>query len=558
MLQIRNAVTLFGILLGAALSAVIAMGLLALSELKVGGPLYQRIVLGKDLIADVLPPPAYIIESYLEVTLALNEPTTVEERRLRLAKLRHQYEERKAFWAGQEIDQTIKGQLAGASDAAVSRFWDQAERRFLPALVGGDLSGAHDAYSEITKAYLAHRAVIDAVVEEANRMNEQTESYAAGREQLYRLVGGTVIVAVLLFLAVGLLGVSRRVVRPIAAMTETMGRLSHHDLTVAVAGLDRSDEIGAMAQAINVFKQNMIDADRLRADQAAEHEAARQRHNVLAAAVVQFETAVGGVIQGLSREAVELQSSAKSMLDAAQQSSHQATTVAAASEQASASVQSAATAGEELSSAIAEIGSRVGQSTRIAGQAAREAETTDAKVRGLAEAAERIGDVVKLINDIAAQTNLLALNATIEAARAGEAGKGFAVVAQEVKSLANQTAKATEDIAAQVGAIQGATQDSVEAIQSIGRTITQVNEIAAEIAAAVEQQGGATRQIARNVQEAAHGTQEVSSTIGGITATATATGETARQVRSAAGELAGQAGTLRAQVDDFLAKVRAA
>ncbi len=342
-------------------------------------------------------------------------------------------------------------------------------------------------------------------------------------------------------------------------MTQAMAQLAAKDLSVVIPGSDRRDEIGAMAQAVEVFKQAMVEGERLRVDQeAAESRAAAERQAAMVRVAGEFETAVGAVIQGLSHEAEELQGSAKSMLDVAERAGNQAAAVAAASQQASVNVQTVASAGEELSSSIAEIGRQVGESTKIAGQAVKEAQATNAKVESLAEAAQRIGDVVKLINDIAGQTNLLALNATIEAARAGEAGKGFAVVAQEVKSLANQTAKATGEIAAQVGAIQGATQDSVEAIQSIGRTIGQVNEIATAIAAAVEEQGAATREIARNVQEAARGTQEVSSNIGGVTDTAAATGTAATQVLDAAGELARQAGALRTQVDGFLAKVRAA
>ncbi len=346
--------------------------------------------------------------------------------------------------------------------------------------------------------------------------------------------------------------------KPLAASVGNLKQLASGDLKVEIFGVGRKDEIGDIAGTLQVFKDSMTEAERLRAEQAKEQAIREERAKKIETAVAEFEAAAKSVVGIVSSSATEMQAAAQSLSATAEQTSRQATAVAAASEQASTNVQTVATAGEELSSSISEISRQVGQSTHIAGQAVEEAGRTNAKVQGLAEAAQRIGDVVKLINDIAGQTNLLALNATIEAARAGEAGKGFAVVASEVKSLANQTAKATDEIAAQISAIQGATKDSVDAIQSIGRTIGEVNEIATTIAAAVEEQGAATAEIARNVQQAARGTQEVSSNIGGVTQASAATGSAASQVLSAAGELAHQAETLRLQVDTFLNKVRAA
>ncbi|KAB7741339.1 hypothetical protein F2P47_06245 [Parvibaculum sedimenti] len=284
----------------------------------------------------------------------------------------------------------------------------------------------------------------------------------------------------------------------------------------------------------------------------------QQRQRELEGAIANFETVMGGVVGSVSAAATEMQEAAQSMTVNADQTSERTTAVAAASEQASANVQTVATASDELSSSISEIGRQAALSTKIASQAVEEAHKTDEKVQGLAAAAQRIGDVVTLINDIAAQTNLLALNATIEAARAGEAGKGFAVVASEVKGLANQTAKATEEIADQVKAMQTATTESVDAIGSIERVITEMNEIAAAIAAAVEEQNAATQEIARNVQEAAHGTEDVSSNIAGVAQAASETGAAAAQVRGSAGLLADQAETLKREVDAFLARARAA
>jgi methyl-accepting chemotaxis protein len=348
------------------------------------------------------------------------------------------------------------------------------------------------------------------------------------------------------------------VTRPIAGMTAAMTRLASRDWTTEVPALGSKDEIGAMAKAVSVFKENGIAGDRLQEEQRQEQEVKARRAEALAAAVADFEKAASSIVKTVSSASTELQSSAQSLSATAEEGSRQATAVAAASEQASSNVQTVATAGEELSSSIAEISRQVSQSTRIAGHAVEQAGKTDSKVQSLADAAVKIGEVVSLINDIAAQTNLLALNATIEAARAGEAGKGFAVVASEVKSLANQTAKATEEIGQQISGIQDATKESVEAIKVIGKTIAEVNEIATTIAAAVEEQGAATQEIARNVQQAAKGTQEVSANIAGVTQAAGETGAAATQVLSASKELAQQSEMLRQQVDTFLARVRAA
>ncbi len=275
----------------------------------------------------------------------------------------------------------------------------------------------------------------------------------------------------------------------------------------------------------------------------------------VATAQVNMAKRVQEVVGIVASAAAEMEASAQSLAATAEETNRQATAVAAASEEASTNVQTVASATEELSASVSEIGKQVGESSRIAQQAVVEAERTNAAVKGLAEAADKIGAVVQLINDIASQTNLLALNATIEAARAGEAGKGFAVVASEVKTLANQTAKATEEIGAQIAAIQTATGDSVQAIQGIGATIKQINEIAAAIAAAVEEQGAATQEISRNVQQAAAGTTEVSTNIASVSQAATQTGSAAGEVLGAARELAGHGTKLNTEIEEFLRAV---
>jgi methyl-accepting chemotaxis protein len=345
---------------------------------------------------------------------------------------------------------------------------------------------------------------------------------------------------------------------PIAAITGAMQALAAGNKTVAVPGQDRKDEIGTMAAALNVFKDNMIEADRLREEQeATKQRSEAERRKAMLDLADRFEGSVGSVVNGVTAAATEMQATAQSMSATAEQTSRQSTAVAAASEETTQNVQTVASATEELSASIGEITSQVSESTRIVNEAVAQANDTNAKVQGLADAAQKIGDVVRLINDIAGQTNLLALNATIEAARAGEAGKGFAVVASEVKTLATQTGKATEEIAGQVRAIQEATQSSAQAIASIALTINRVSEISTAIASAVEEQGAATQEISRNVQQAAQGTQEVSANISGVTDAAGQTGHAARQVLESAGELSRNGTTLKTQVEEFLRTVRA-
>jgi methyl-accepting chemotaxis protein len=351
--------------------------------------------------------------------------------------------------------------------------------------------------------------------------------------------------------------IGRGIVRPITDMTHAMETLADGNLEVHIPAQDYGNEVGQMSAAVQVFKNNAIEVKRLEAEQLANEErAAREKREMMLKMADDFEGSIGGVVNTVSSAATEMQSAATSLSATAEQTSKQSTTVAAASEEASANVQTVASAAEELSSSISEISRQVSQSTQISATAVAEVEGANAQVQGLADAANKIGEVVALITDIADQTNLLALNATIEAARAGEAGKGFAVVASEVKNLANATAKATEEISAQIGGIQNATEGAVHAINSIGGIINQMNEIASTIAAAVEEQGAATQEIARNVEQAAAGTGEVSSNIAGVTQAASETGSSAAQMLSAAGELSQQSELLRGEVSKFLSTIR--
>ena len=321
----------------------------------------------------------------------------------------------------------------------------------------------------------------------------------------------------------------------------------------------RRDELGRLADTVALFKSAIMETARLRAQQADhEHRAEAAKRAALASVAGSFDRSVGGIVGSVSLAASAMQANAQTMVGIAGAALHQSGTVAAASEQTSANVQRVAASTRELAVSVDQIGRQVRHSVQIAAQAVEQARRTDADVQGLAHTAQRVGEVVRLIAGIASKTNLLALNAAIEAARAGEAGAGFAVVAGEVKSLAKQTAKATEDIRIQIEAMQMATGGAVAAIRGIEGTINEIAGIAGAIASAVEQQGAATAEIAHSVQEAARGTAEVSDTIAGVAHSASATGAAAGEVLTAAIELGDQAGSLRAEVDHFLATIQAA
>ena len=354
--------------------------------------------------------------------------------------------------------------------------------------------------------------------------------------------------------------VGRGISRPVVAMSKAMRELAAGNFGVQLPGLDRRDEVGQMAQAVEEFKvQAVAKAESETAGREAKNrELAAARRAELHNLAEGFETTVGNIVENVGSASSELENSAVILTKSSAATQQLSTVVAAASEETSANVQSVASATEEMASSINEIGRQVADSNRIANEAVDQAQKTDARIAELSLAASRIGDVVKLITAIAEQTNLLALNATIEAARAGEAGRGFAVVAQEVKALAAQTAKATEEIGTQIAGMQTATQVSVSAIKEIGSTIGRIAEIATSIASAVEQQGAATQEIARNVQQAAAGTTQVATDIVEVNKGASETGSASSQVLSSAQSLSSEGNKLKVELETFLATVRAA
>jgi|GEM_PF-621072 len=415
-------------------------------------------------------------------------------------------------------------------------------------IVDGSLQASADHIIHSAEAFLADATALEAQIEE----DVLAEVFLAEIE---------VAVASLVSFGLGVtiaMTLGRGMSKSVVTLTQVMGRLAKHDTSVEVPGVDRRDEFGLMARAVEVFKTSMIENDAMAEAQKADREAREARARQIEELTTAFDDSVRGMLDKVAAATGDLDGAAQSMTQVAEQTMEQSTMVASASEEATANVQTVAAATEELSSSIQEISNQVGESTRIAKEAAETAQTTRTAVSTLEEAALEVGQIVGLISEIAEQTNLLALNATIEAARAGDAGRGFAVVATEVKSLADQTGKATVEISGKISQIQGQTTATADAIRQISETVVRLDEISSAIAAAVEEQSSATQEIGRSVQEAAQGTQEVSIKIEDVSTGAQSTSSAAVQVRASSGAVSEQSEGLRSQIDRFLAAVRAA
>lgn len=548
-LSLSSAIIAFGIALAIGFTAVVSTSLYAVRELKVGGPLYSDIKLGNDLIADILPPPEYVIEAYLEATLAMREPDQLAAHGERLVQLRKDYDERKAFWISSSLSADLKTALVSKSDAEVQKFWKILTDQLLPALKSKDMAGAERAYAQVKDAYTAHRAVIDSIVESANKQNADMEKLAADRDSsiLYILLG--VSAAVLAFVAAGLLGVALGVVRPIVRMTDTMQKLATGDLAADIPFAHRQDEVGSMAGALQVFKQGAIENARLREEQLQkEQEAALAKRDALHQMAETVERETGRSVDTASATTQGVERAASSLSEIARSLSSESQAVAAASTQALGSTQTVSAAAEELSASIREIATQVARTSTVTKSAVAGREQARSTIQALAGAVKKIAEVSDLIGGIAGQTNLLALNATIEAARAGEAGRGFAVVAAEVKSLSDQTAKSTEEITRLIAEVQASTQAAVDAVETMGGHIVEIDGVATSVAAAMEEQDAATREIARSISESASAAKEVSAKIANVSRDAASVNERAADVRQAIAGMAANLESLRSVV----------
>ena len=424
---------------------------------------------------------------------------------------------------------------------------------------GGDHERAlHVLLDEARPSFTRWLTAINQFIDLQEKKNQRVAASARDVAEGFEV---TMLVLTAIALAIGsVIGWwNLRSVRPLKALTENMLKLARGDLSVQVAAASSRDEVGEIIDAVRLFKDSMVEVERLRNDQArAEQQAEVAKREAMAQLAEEFESGIAGVVQAVSSAAEQLQVTAKTMSATAVQTSAQADAVAQAAAGAAGNVREVSAAAEDLSGSIAEISRQVSESSNIAGRAVDDATRTNAKIETLAEAAQKVGAVVQLISEIASQTNLLALNATIEAARAGEAGKGFAVVAAEVKSLANQTERATQEITSQIQSIQVATRESVQAIADIGRTIAQVNDISATIATSVNQQEAATTAIAASVGQVSAGTQLVSSNIAGVTQAAGQTGAAAQALLDAADGLGQQSDKLKQRVQSFVGRIRQA
>jgi methyl-accepting chemotaxis protein len=543
-LRIGSAIYMFGGVVVVGILATIIIGLVAGNQIRVGGPLYGQISQGKELVADILPPPQYVIEAYLEATLALNRAKPVAESRNRLKQLRDQYDERYKYWAASDLDSKIKTKLVNASHAHALQFWQAVDQELLPALQRDDKAAAGEAYNKVTRAYQDHRAVIDAIVADAEIMNNAVEVEAdrQGRIALAWVLGTAVTLLIVVF--AGIAAIGKGVVAPIRRLTNGMRQIADGDFDVVLPGLGRKDEIGEIAEAVETFKVKVREKARLEAEALAEQERRKRAENeakaaeeaqaaeaqaavvhALAAGLgrladgdlafrldASFPPAYAQVRDDFNRTIKQLEDTIRAIANATREVAGTAAEISTSTTDLSQRTEEQAASLEEISASMQEMSATVkknAQSTQQADQfttGTREvadrggavvAQAVDAMAR-IEESSRKISDIIGVIDEIARQTNLLALNAAVEAARAGEAGRGFAVVASEVRSLAQRSSQAAKDIKDLITSSSGQVQEGVDLVNRAGGSLTEivdsikrVSEIVSEIAAAsVEQSAG--------------------------------------------------------------------
>jgi methyl-accepting chemotaxis protein len=518
-LKLAPLANVLGLCVIAGFAAAILTSAAALRELKVGGPVYDRIVLGKDLVADILPPPAYVLEAYLEATLAMQPQSDVAAHKQALAKLQKAYDERQAFWRGQDIDSDVRRTLTVDAHGPGQEFWNTVNARLVPALESGNTAAAQDAYGSLRQTYARHRTGIDAAVIASEKMNEATEAHGAAQEGRFMLVLWVVSGLGMAVAIVGVGGVILGMIRPIRTMTGAMRALAGGDTNLEVPARERADEIGEMAKAVQIFKDNAIENQRLNNESALAARLKETAQDVTAAAQ-SIRTAANEIAQGSDDLAKRTERQAATFQQTAATLAEISATVCANAER---SVRASALAGEAL--VRAESGDQA--VTTVAGSMSR-----------IADSATRISVIIAVMEEISFQTKLLALNAAVEAARAGEAGKGFAVVAQEVRALADRSRQASQQIR--------------DLIAASGREVAQGVKLAGAAGLALAQISDIVRQMAEIAPEIAAGSREQAASLGEINTALSTLDRDTQQNTALVEQCSASAAALLEQAEDLV------
>jgi len=541
------------------IAAFSAVAFTTLNSVEIGSRLYDTLETEANVLADFSPPRASLLPANLLIyrMMVSRNLDDIHSYMKKYFVAKREFESRRKFWLSDLPEGRMKDLMKKAVQPA-DQLFTIIENELFPLLEAGKTEQANQRrHDRVLPLFLAHQQAVDQFVRLAERqLQDERAAAQATVARRYKIMAamlfGCVVVGGILAWLIAL-----EVASPVLSMASVMRRMAARDMNAsAEIFVARTDEIGLMAAAVQTFRDNMLKADQLTAEQVRQHETEVARARRVDELTRNFESGIGSVLQTVTSATQELTGTSSTMASAANQAASQAATVAIAAEQASSNVQSVSDSTDRLSLSIREITHRTTETRSVTETARSESQKVNQQVQTLTEAAQRIGEVVKLINNIASQTNLLALNATIEAARAGDAGQGFAVVANEVKELARQTAKATDDISHQIAGVQRSTQDAASAINGITAIIEKVFELSVSTASSVEEQEAATREIARNVQQAAEGARDVTANLTGVTEIAEKTGSAAAVVHNAAGKLHGQAQLLRALVTEFLSDVK--